>query len=155
MHFGLILRLWMCFRVFLNFIFVRKYRNATMYTVCASALWFITIKNYAWCADIRLQRRHTFFSHRREPLNEAHDSTFGILENYHCWRFHGSGVIAALQIILIFFCTGMHHGYFLRSSMCFRVPIYVRKYRKYTIDRWKVVCFRGDFAIKTMVGFLR
>ena len=21
---------------------------------------------------------------RREPLNEAHDSTFGILENYHC-----------------------------------------------------------------------
>ena len=36
-------------------------------------------------------------------------STFGILENYHCWRFHGSGVIAVLQIIwLIFFCTGMH-----------------------------------------------
>ena len=29
----------------------------------------------------------------------------------------------ALQIIgLIFFCTGMHHEYFLRSSMCFRVP---------------------------------
>ena len=25
---------------------------------------------------------------------------------------------------------------FFRSSMCFRVPIYVRKYRKYTIDRW-------------------
>ena len=38
---------------------------------------------------------------------------FGILENYHCCRFHGSGVIAALQIIdLIFFCTGMHHEYF-------------------------------------------
>ena len=50
---------------------------------------------------------------RREPLNEAHDSTFGILENYHCWRFHGSGVIAALQIIdLIFFGTGIHHEYF-------------------------------------------
>ena len=33
--------------------------------------------------------------------------------NQHCWRFHGSGVIAALQIIgLISFCTGMHHGYF-------------------------------------------
>ena len=47
------------------------------------------------------------FIYRREPLNEAHDPTFGILENYHCWRFHGSGVIAALQIIgLIFFCTG-------------------------------------------------
>ena len=31
---------------------------------------------------------------------------------------------------------------FLRSSMCFRVPHiyeYVRKYRKYTIDRW-IVC---------------
>ena len=30
---------------------------------------------------------------RREPLNGAHDSTFGILEHYHCWRFHGSGAI--------------------------------------------------------------
>ena len=43
--------------------------------------------------------------------------------NQHCWRFHGSGVIAAPQIIgLISFCTGMHHEYFLWSSMCFRVP---------------------------------
>ena len=37
-------------------------------------------------------------------------------------------------------------------------PIYVRKYRKYTIDRWAVVytgsvCFRGQFVIKTVVGF--
>ena len=33
--------------------------------------------------------------------------------NLHCWRFHGSGVIAAPQIIgLISFCTGMHHEYF-------------------------------------------
>ena len=33
--------------------------------------------------------------------------------NQHCWRFHGSGVIAAPQIIgLISFCTGMHHAYF-------------------------------------------
>ena len=31
----------------------------------------------------------------------------------HCWRFHGSGVIAAPQIIgLISFCNGMHHEYF-------------------------------------------
>ena len=53
---------------------------------------------------------------RRDPRNEAHDSTFGIFENYHCWRFHGSGVIAALQIIgLIFFCTDMHHEYYFRS----------------------------------------
>ena len=37
-------------------------------------------------------------------------------------------------------------------------PIYVRKYQKYAIDRWIVVytvCFRGDFAIKTVIGFLR
>ena len=33
--------------------------------------------------------------------------------NQHCWRFHGSGVIPAPQIIgLISFCTGMHHEYF-------------------------------------------
>ena len=33
--------------------------------------------------------------------------------NQHCWRVHGSGVIAAPQIIsLISFCTGMHHQYF-------------------------------------------
>ena len=33
--------------------------------------------------------------------------------NQHCWRFHGSGVIAAPRIIgLISFCTGMHHEYF-------------------------------------------
>ena len=33
--------------------------------------------------------------------------------NQHCWPFHGSGVIAAPQIIsLISFCTGMHHEYF-------------------------------------------
>ena len=30
--------------------------------------------------------------------------------NQYCWRFHGSGVIAAPQIIgLISFCAGMHH----------------------------------------------
>ena len=94
--------------------------------------------------------------HRREPLNEAHHSTFGILENYHCWRFHGSGVIAALQIIgLIFFWTGMHREHFWGRKCAFVFPIYVRKYRKYTIDRCIVmytVCFRGDFTIKTVVG---
>ena len=32
--------------------------------------------------------------------------------NQHCWRFHGSGVIVAPQIVgLISFCTGMHHEY--------------------------------------------
>ena len=33
--------------------------------------------------------------------------------NQHCWRFHGSGVIAAPQIKgLISFCTGLRHEYF-------------------------------------------
>ena len=52
--------------------------------------------------------------------------------NQHCWRFHGSGVIAAPQIIgLISFCTGMHHEYFFLGRQCaFVFPIYVRKYRK-------------------------
>ena len=97
---------------------------------------------------------------RRESLNEAHDSTFGILQNYLYCRFYDSSVIAALQIIgLIFFCTGMHHEYFLRSSMCFRVPHLCSKIPK--IYNWSLdngehsVCFRGDFAIKTVVGFLR
>ena len=97
---------------------------------------------------------------RREPLDEAHDSTFGILEYYHCWRFHGSGVIAAPQIIgLIFFCTGMHHEYFLMSSMCFRITHLCSKIPK--IYNWSMdngvhsVRFRGDFAIKTVAGFLR
>ena len=41
-------------------------------------------------------------------------------------------------------------------SMCFRVPHLFSK-----IDNWSIdggvhsVCFRGDFAIKTAVGFLR
>ena len=60
--------------------------------------------------------------------------------NQHCWRFHDSGVIAAPQIIgLISFCTGMHHEYFLRSSMCFRVPHLCSKIPK--INNWT-----GEFA---------
>ena len=80
--------------------------------------------------------------------------------NQHCWRFHGSGVIAALQIIgLISCCTGMYHEYFFRSSMCFRVPHLCSKIPK--INNWSIdsgvhsVCLRGDFAIKTVVRFLR
>ena len=68
---------------------------------------------------------------RREPLYEAHDSTFGILENYHCWRLHGSGVIAVLQSIGLIFFWGR------QCALVF--PIYVRKYRKYTIARWIMV----------------
>ena len=80
--------------------------------------------------------------------------------NQHCWRFHGSGVIAAPQIIgLISLCTGMHHEYFFEvvnvlscSLLCLKIP---------KINNWSMdsgihsVCFRSDFAIKTVVGFLR
>ena len=60
--------------------------------------------------------------------------------NQHCWRFHGSGVIAAPQIIgLISFCNGMHHEYFFRSPMCFRVPHLCSKIPK--INNWT-----GEFA---------
>ena len=78
-------------------------------------------------------------NYRRQPLNEAHDSTFGILENYHCWRDRCSGDIVALQIIGLFFCTGMHHEYFWGRQCAYVFPMYVRKYRKYAIDRWIVV----------------
>ena len=59
--------------------------------------------------------------------------------NQHCWRFHGSGVIAAPQIIgLISFCTGMHHEYFFRSSMCFRVPYLCSKIPKNKQLDWRI-----------------
>ena len=73
--------------------------------------------------------------------------------NQHCWRFHGSGVIAAPQIIdLISFCIGMHHEYFLRSSMCFRVPHLCSKIPKITnwtgefaTVIWRLHCFTVSF----------
>ena len=70
--------------------------------------------------------------------------------NQHCWRFHGSGVIAAPQIIgLISFCTGMHHGYFLRSPMCFRVPHLWSKIHNWTGEFatviWRLHCFTVSF----------
>ena len=49
----------------------------------------------------------------------------------------------------------MHREHFWGRKCAFVFPIYVRKYRKYTIDRCIVmytVCFRGDFTIKTVVG---
>ena len=85
---------------------------------------------------------------------------FHSFENYHCSRFHGSGVIRPFEIVgLIFFCTRMHHKYFFRSSMCFRVPNLCSKISK--IYHWLMdsgehsVCSRGHFAIRTVVGFLR
>ena len=52
----------------------------------------------------------------------------------------------------------MSMSIFLGLQCAFVFPIYVRIYRKYSIDQWKMVytvCFRGDFAVKTVVGFLR
>ena len=55
--------------------------------------------------------------------------------NQHCWRFHGSGVIAAPQIIgLIHFVLVCTMSIFFRSSMCFRVPHLCPKIPK--INNW-------------------
>ena len=64
-----------------------------------------------------------------------------------------------LEIVdLIFFCTRIHYKYF-RYEYASMFLIFVRKYRKYTINRWRVlyaVCAsRGDFTIKTLVVFAR
>ena len=63
------------------------------------------------------------------------------------------------SIGLIFFCNRMHHEHFWGRQFASLFLIYVRKYRKYTIDRWTVVytvCASAviDFAIKTVVRFL-
>ena len=73
--------------------------------------------------------------------------------NQHCWRFHGSGVIAAPQIIgLISFCIGTRHEYFLRSSMCFRVSHLCSKIPKinnwteeFATVIWRLHCFTVSF----------
>ena len=73
--------------------------------------------------------------------------------NQHCWRFHGSSVIAAPQTIgLISFCTGMHHAYFFRSLMCFRVPHLCSKIPKinnwtgeFATVIWRLACFTVSF----------
>ena len=69
-------------------------------------------------------------------------SNVGILEkNQHCWRFHGSGVITAPQIIgLISFCTGMHHEYFFEVvNVLSCSPFMFENKENKTIDRWIVV----------------
>ena len=68
-----------------------------------------------------LEDKGTFISHSQcnalwlsRGLESLATLTLGSSKiNQHCWRFHGSGIIAAPQIIgLISFCTGMHHEYF-------------------------------------------
>ena len=97
--------------------------------------------------------------HRREHLNEAHNYMFCILENYCCWRFHGSGVIGPSENVgLILFCTRRHRDIFWGRQWASVCPIYVRKYHKYTIHRWTVVCTMWASAVisaLTVVGFMR
>ena len=39
------------------------------------------------------------------------DYMFGILENYHCCRFHGSGVVQVFEVVgLNFFCIRMQYS---------------------------------------------
>ena len=137
MRLGYVLRLWMYFCVFS--IFVRKYRNAT---VCVHGVCFrAVILHDAWvhAQTFACKRRHTFFGYMHFSywlvfyvgcliFRRKSDKFFFVARlskslatltlgsskiNQRCWRFHGSGVIAAPQIIgLISFCTGMHHEYF-------------------------------------------
>ena len=77
------------------------------------------------------------------------------VDDFTLWRY------AALRIVgLIFFCTWMRHRYFLCRQCASVFPTYVRKYWKYTLIDGEgcgvhSVCFRGGFAIKKVVGFLR
>ena len=65
------------------------------------------------------------------PSSLSRDYIFGILENYHYWRFNGSGAIEAIEIVrLIFFCTRLHYEYFFKLWMCFRDFIFDSKIPK-------------------------
>ena len=88
-----------------------------------------------------------------EPLNEAHESTFSILENYHCWLYIWYPQKLPLLTIsrLWHYCGPSNYRFnfllywyaswvlFLGHQCAFVFPIYVWKYRKYTIDLWIVV----------------
>ena len=73
--------------------------------------------------------------------------------NQHCWRFHGSGVIAAPQIIgLISFCTGMHHEYFfevvnvlLVPHLCSKIPKINNWTGEFATVIWRQHCFTVSF----------
>ena len=63
---------------------------------------------------------------------------FGLLENYRWWRFHGSGLMQGFKIvgsIFVLECSMSILGHHCASVFL----IFVRKYRKYTINRWGVV----------------
>ena len=73
------------------------------------------VSDYLWSyGDQSISPFIHLFIYCREVSKSLATLTLGSSKiNQHCWRFHGSGVIAAPQIIgLISFCTGMHHEYF-------------------------------------------
>ena len=86
---------------------------------------------------------------------------FGILENHHCWRFRGSGVMQGFEIVgLIFFSTRMHYEYFFQVCECASMFLFLFKnsknvYHPLMENSPRSVLFRGDFTIKTVVGFVR
>ena len=48
-------------------------------------------------------------------VKQSHDFMLDILENYHCWRFHGSGMMQGFEIVgYILFGIRMHLVYILR-----------------------------------------
>ena len=74
-------------------------------------------------------------------------------KNQHCWRFHGSGVIVAPQIIgLISFCTGMHHEYFFEvvnvlscSPFMFENTENKQLTGEFATVIWRLHCFTVSF----------
>ena len=68
---------------------------------CRLFWWVSRTKDLLWVIVARLSKSLATLTLGSSKINQ------------HCWRFHGSGVIAAPQIKgLISFCTGMHHEYF-------------------------------------------
>ena len=73
--------------------------------------------------------------------------------NQHCWRFHGSGVIAAPQIIgLISFCTRLHHEYFFEvvnvlscSPFMFENTENKQLTGEFATVIWRLHCFTVSF----------
>ena len=130
-----------------------QWRGALMFSLIRA--WINGQVNNREAGDLWRHRTHycreVSFARSRKSLATL---TLGSSKiNQHCWRFHGSGVIAAPQIIgLISFCTGMHHEYFFRSSMCFRVPHLCSKIPKinnwtgeFAIVIWRLHCFTVSF----------
>ena len=63
---------------------------------------------------------------RSETVKQSQDFMFDVLENYRCWRFHGSGVMQGFESVgQILLGTRMHLGHVLRLRMWFRVFLFL------------------------------